>query len=135
MSWAKRAPVGLRIFIVENHADTLECFALYLREMGHTVDDAASVAEALEKIPQSQCDVLLSDIGLPDGTGWDLLQKLQLPQPVYAIAMSGFGMSADKTRSKAVGFRHHLLKPVDPTDLDQLLEEAAAEITSRQGGG
>ena len=131
MSWEKRAPVGLRIFIVENHADTLECFSLYLTEMGHTVQDASCVAEALEKIPQSQCDVLLSDIGLPDGTGWDLLQRLELPRPIYAIAMSGFGMTADKIRSKAVGFRHHLLKPVNPTDLDQLLDEAAVEIANR----
>lgn len=126
MSWQKRAATGLRIFIVENHPDTLECFAFYLEEMGHTVLSATSVQDALEKFPSTHCDVLLSDIGLSDGTGWDLINRL--PSPVYAIAMSGFGTHADKVRSQAAGFRHHLLKPVNPDDLDRLLEEAAAEI-------
>lgn len=129
MTWEKHAAASLRIFIVENHPDTLDCFSFYLEEMGHTVLSATGVQDALEKFPQSQCDVLLSDIGLADGTGWDLIQKL--PTSVYAIAMSGFGTHADKLKSQAVGYRHHLLKPVNPDDLDRLLDEAAAELAEK----
>jgi two-component system CheB/CheR fusion protein len=75
--------------------------------------------------------VLISDVGLPDGTGWDLLTRLReekLPHPGFAVAASGFGSPADREQSKAAGFRHHLLKPFSPDDLDRLLEEAAREL-------
>ena len=87
------------------------------------------MAKALAAIPGAQCDVLLSDIGLPDGDGWELLRALREGgcPPAYAIAMSGFGMSADHVRSQEAGYRHHLLKPFDPEALDAMLEEAVAE--------
>jgi len=118
----------MRVFIVEDHPDTLECFALYLETIGHTVFSAGTVADALREIPRADCDMLISDIGLPDGTGWDLLRGLQLPRPIFAVAMSGFGMSADRSKSTEAGFRRHLLKPVSPDQLDLLLKEAAAEM-------
>ena len=120
----------LRIFVVENHPDTLEYLQIYLEEMGHTVASADTIANTLAAFPNANCDVLISDIGLPDGTGWELLQRLQLPHPIYAIAMSGFGMNADHARSRAAGFRHHLLKPFPLNELDGLLEEAARELTA-----
>ncbi len=118
----------LRIFVVENHPDTLESLQIYLEEMGHTVESAGTVADALAALPGANCDVLISDIGLPDGTGWDLLQRLQFRRPIYTIAMSGFGMNADHARSRAAGFRRHLLKPFPLTELDVLLEEAVREL-------
>ena len=118
----------LKIFVVENYPDTLEYMRLYLEMLGHTVGSAASMNEALEKLPQADCDVLISDIGLPDGDGWMLMQRLQLPRPIYAIAMSGFGMGADQLRSKEAGYRHHLLKPISPKELDAVLAEAAREL-------
>lgn len=126
---------SLRIFVVENHPDTLKYFRMYLENVGHQVWDAGTVAEALQEIPHAQCDVLISDVGLPDGTGWELLKRLrteELAHPPFAIAMSGFGMNADRVKSAAAGFRHHLLKPFDLDDLDALLEEAVREesITS-----
>lgn len=117
----------MRIFVVENHGDTLDCLAFYLQEIGHTVESACSMAEALEKIPAANCDVLMSDIGLPDGDGWELLQNLGKNRPHYAVAMSGFGRTSDRLKSKAAGYRHHLLKPVTPDQVDQLLEEARQE--------
>jgi CheY-like chemotaxis protein len=117
----------LRVFVVENHADTLKWLSRYLEAMGHTVASARTMAEALERLPKAVYDVLISDIGLPDGDGWELLRNVRLPHPVYAIAMSGFGMSADRLKSKAAGFRHHLLKPFVPDELDAALEEAARE--------
>ena len=119
----------LRIFVVENHPDTLESLQIYLEESGHAVESAGTMADALAALPSANCDVLISDIGLPDGTGWELLQSLRLPRPIYAIAMSGFGMNADHARSRSAGFRHHVLKPFPLRELDALLEEATHELS------
>lgn len=86
---------------------------------------------ALREIPASGCDVLISDIGLPDGTGWDLLEKLGEHRPRFTVAMSGFGMNADVNRSKAAGVRHHLVKPFHPEELDRLLQDAVNELNPR----
>jgi CheY-like chemotaxis protein len=117
----------LRIFIVENHDDTRYLLGLLLEQLGHTVFSATTLGEALEEAPAAACDVLISDIGLPDGNGWELMAQLGDNSPPYAIAMSGFGMASDRQRSLAAGFRHHLLKPVEPNQLERLLDEAAAE--------
>src|SRR5829696_6670983 len=104
----------LSIFIVENHADTLKYLRMYLEQLGHAVRAARSMTEALAELPSSDCDVLISDIGLPDGDGWELLRQVKLPHSPYAIAMSGYGMNADRLRSKEAGYRHHILKPFQP---------------------
>ena len=124
------APSALRIFVVENHEDTLRSLQLYLEQMGHNVSSARTMSEALELLPAANSDVLISDIGLPDGTGWELMEQVKLPRPIFAIAMSGFGMNADRIRSKEAGFRHHIVKPAEPDELDALLDQAAAEIAS-----
>ncbi|MBC8119395.1 MAG: response regulator [Burkholderiaceae bacterium] len=124
---------SLRVFIVENHADTREFLTFMLEELGHTVLVADTMSRALLEVPAANCDVLISDIGLPDGDGWQLLSRLDLPRPIYAIAMSGFGMSSDRVRSKAAGFRHHLVKPMGLEQLETLLVDAANEIY-RSGG-
>ena len=123
----KDAPPTLRVFVVENHPDTLKYLRMYLEMLGHTVLSARTMAEALKALPRAECDALISDIGLPDGDGWELLRRVRpdLPRPIYAIAMSGFGMNADHVRSHEAGYRHHLLKPFKPAELDSLLAEAA----------
>jgi len=118
----------LRVFIVENHEDTRYLLGLLLEQLGHTVASVGSVGEALDLIPDSNSDMLISDVGLPDGDGWELLVRLGEDRPPYAVAMSGFGMSSDRARSLAVGYRHHLLKPVEPQQLEHLLDEAATEL-------
>ncbi len=122
----------LRIFIVENHSDTLNLLTQYLESMGHTVCSANTMSEALAALPDSSCDALISDIGLPDGDGWQLMERAGLPSTVYAIAMSGFGMNTDRLKSKAAGFRRHLLKPFVPAELDAALEEAGQEVVARK---
>ena len=57
------------------------------------------------------------------------MHRVQLSRPVYAIAMSGFGMGADQLKSQEAGFRHHLLKPINPKELDAALENAARELS------
>jgi two-component system CheB/CheR fusion protein len=117
----------LRIFVVENHKDTLLWLTRYLEEMGHTVRSARTKSEALEALPGAGCEVLISDIGLPDGDGWELLRAIPPAQRIYAIAMSGFGMTADRAKSAAAGYRHHILKPFDPSILDAILEEVGRQ--------
>ena len=114
----------LRILLVENHADTLRWLTLYLEELSHTVAGARTLAEAKAALASDHCDVLISDIGLPDGTGWELLEQAKLSRPIFAIAMSGFGMNADNARSRQAGYRYHLLKPFKTAELDKLLKEA-----------
>jgi CheY-like chemotaxis protein len=126
-------PQGLRIFLVENDADTRRFFALYLERVGHTVRSAETLADALAELARERYDVLIADIGLSDGTGWELMRLLReegVPSPPYAIAMTGFGMGADHARSMAEGFRHHLVKPIDSRKLLAMLEEAARERTT-----
>jgi two-component system CheB/CheR fusion protein len=120
----------LRIFVVENHPDTLKYLSLYLTQMGHTVLSAWNLEEAVAALPGADCHVVISDIGLPDGFGWELLERAHLEKPIFAIAMSGLGMTADRARSKAAGFRHHLIKPFDPDELDEMLAEAGRELAA-----
>jgi CheY-like chemotaxis protein len=122
---------SLRIFVVEDHTDTLEALQIYLEQLGHVVRSARSKAEALKEIPMADCHILISDINLPDGNGWELMQELENLSPHYAIAMSGYGMKADCERSAQSGFRHHLVKPVSPHRLDTLLEEATNELKEK----
>lgn len=114
----------LRIFIVENHPDTLLYLRRYLEQMGHGVQSAPDMTTALERLPQLTVDLLISDIGLPDGDGWELMRRLGGEVRFLPVAMSGCGANADKAQSRAVGYRHHLIKPFLPDELDPILEEA-----------
>ena len=131
MTGVPRASQPLRIFVVEDHADTLHALCLYLEHAGFSVWGARSKEEALNKIANANCDVLISDIRLSDGNGWDLIQKMGKLRPRYAIAISGYGTEADREKSAKVGFRHHLVKPVSSEKLAAVLEEAGAELRER----
>ena len=122
------ATVALHVFVVENHDDTREVVAAMLEELGHRVSMANAVTVALREVPASNCDVLISDIDLPDGNGWELLRTLSESRAIFAIAMSGFGTASDRACSKAAGFRHHLVKPIGLQQLETVLAEAANEL-------
>ena len=83
----KPPPRRLRILIVENHEDSLTYLTRYLEQQGHEVCGARDMASALEVISSLRFDVLISDLGLPDGDGWQLLAQMK-PRP-FGIAMSG----------------------------------------------
>jgi DNA-binding response OmpR family regulator len=117
----------LRIFLVENHEDTVKYLKLYLEFSGHAVLTAPDMATALSQIPEAHCDVLISDIGLPDGDGWVLLEKLESNRPRFAIAISGYGTESDRQKSHSVGYDRHLVKPFSPDTLREVLEEAAKQ--------
>ncbi len=118
---------GLRIFVVENHRDTLKYLARFLESRGHSVQSARTMKTALEALAGTECDLFISDIGLPDGDGWELLRQLHFPPRVIAVAMSGYGTPSDLQKSKDAGFRHHLVKPFGGEDLAPFIEEALRE--------
>ena len=122
-----RASRRLRIFIVEDHEATARGLASYLRGTGHEVHVALDVRSARQLATEIDYDILLSDIGLPDGNGWDLLEELRARRPIKAIAMSGYNTDADRARSKAAGFAEHLPKPLTPEELDQAFVRAIGE--------
>jgi CheY-like chemotaxis protein len=122
----------LRIFVVEDDNDTLAALQVYLEQLGHIVFSARSKAEALEKIPRAKCHVLISDINLPDGNGWEILEEIKNLRPNYAIAMSGYATEAYRQKSAESGFRHHIVKPLFPESLDTLLKEATAELLEKE---
>ena len=118
----------MRIFVVENHEDTLDALTRYLAAYGHTVASSLTMEGALRALSTAEIDVLISDIGLPDGDGWELMRRARLDPRIYTIAMSGFGQNSDRKKSMAAGYRKHLLKPFVPDDLDAMLAEASAEL-------
>jgi DNA-binding response OmpR family regulator len=117
----------LRVFLVENHDDTVRYIKLYLERLGHEVLVAADVKTALREIPASNCDVLISDIGLPDGNGWLLLEQLGSSRPSLAVAISGYGTGNDQLKSRSVGYDYHLVKPFGPTALLEVLRKVTEE--------
>ena len=114
----------MRILLVEDHEDTNRSLTQLLRRRGYHVQAAHSVQTALAAAAQERFDVLVSDIGLPDGSGIDLMQKLKGDHQIFGIALTGFGMEEDLRRSHDVGFNHHLVKPVDLNRLDALIQQA-----------
>jgi len=112
----------LRILLVEDHADTARLLARLLRRLGHTVHVADTVAGALAMFEREPIDLILSDLGLPDGTGLDLIRRVNHRNPVTAIALSGYGMEDDVKKSLAAGFRKHLTKPVNFNHLQEAIE-------------
>lgn len=110
------------VLIIENHEDTAGFLRLYLEQRGHEVFWAGDLASARTMLLQYSPGVVICDIGLPDGSGWELLEGLPPERRPYAIAMSGFGSSVDREKSLRAGFRYHLVKPFLPDDLDALLE-------------
>ncbi|HKP92594.1 MAG TPA: response regulator, partial [Chthoniobacterales bacterium] len=115
---------ALRVLLVEDHEDTNRSLTELLRRRGYHVYPAHSVQGAIEAAAHEQFDVLISDIGLPDGSGVELMQKLNPDHRLFGIALTGFGMEDDVRRSHEVGFNHHLVKPVDLNRLDALIQEA-----------
>lgn len=114
---ARQAP--LRVLLVEDHEDTLRTLARLLSLQGYLVTTAGSVSEAHRLSGEAEFDLLISDIGLPDGTGMDVIRRLRQNQPVQGIALSGFGTEEDRRRSREAGFAEHLTKPIDFTQLKQ----------------
>jgi len=122
----------LRILLVEDHADTARIMGRLLRAEGYEVETAGDIASALECAKRSSFDLLISDMGLPDGSGLDLMRQLvAAKQPLKAIAISGYGSADDIRNSREAGFMEHLVKPANLPQLLAVIER----IIGRRGGG
>jgi PAS domain S-box-containing protein len=117
---------GLRLLVVEDHADTARALARLLQNAGHEVHVAGDAATALGLAEQHPFDLLISDLGLPDSTGYELMALLQRQAPIPGIAMSGFGTEEDIRKSRDAGFSEHLVKPVDFGRLKQTIQRVRA---------
>jgi PAS domain S-box-containing protein len=117
-------PAALRILVVDDNVDSAESMALLLSLDGHEVRTAFDGQGALVEAAEFQPRAVLLDIGLPGMDGYEVARRMrELPglHDVLMIAITGYGQEDDRTRSKAAGFDHHLVKPVDPEALSRLL--------------
>ncbi len=117
----------VRILYVEDHRDTSKVVRILLERRGYTVLTASTVAGAVEIAQDNELDLLICDIGLPDGTGLDLMGRLENRRPPKAIVLSGYGMRQDIEKSLEVGFAEHLTKPVS----QKTLLETIRRLTTR----
>ncbi|MDQ6810187.1 MAG: ATP-binding protein, partial [Verrucomicrobiota bacterium] len=112
-----------RILLVEDHATTAALMARLLRKRGHEVELAHTKADAINIGSAQEIDIVISDLGLPDGNGYEVMEALRSNSRLFGIALSGYGMEADVDRSAVAGFQLHLTKPVDAQKLYRAVEE------------
>ena len=117
----------VRVIVVEDHADTAECLRKFLTSIGYKVYIAPDIASARGLTKAIAFDVLLSDLRLPDGTGWDLMEELSAKRPIRGIAISGYNSEDDVARSRQVGFLDHLAKPLVFEELTAAINQAVAK--------
>jgi PAS domain S-box-containing protein len=122
---AKRVK-ALRILVVDDNVDTAESLAMLLRLSGHEVKVEHTGPKALQAAVAERPDVVLMDIGLPGMDGCQVAARIREHEDLDAmrlIAISGYGQDADQRRSQQSGFNHHLVKPIDPAKLQELLSK------------
>jgi CheY-like chemotaxis protein len=126
---AEGAPAArlLRILLVEDHGDTARIMRRLLMGDGHEVETATDVSSALALAETGPFDLLLSDLGLPDGSGIDLMRELRRRgHTLPGIALSGYGREEDMRHSREAGFAVHLTKPTSPEKLAEAIAAVAA---------
>jgi two-component system, chemotaxis family, CheB/CheR fusion protein len=125
-------PVGRNILLVDDHLDTNDALKILLERRGYKVKTATTLRAALDLARTESFDLLISDIGLPDGSGLDLIQRLrewkssgQLKHigELRAIAMSGYCTEQDIERSRRAGFLQHLTKPINFPQLEAVVRD------------
>jgi nitrogen-specific signal transduction histidine kinase len=103
---------GRRILLVEDHEQTAKALRRLVTNLGFEVEWRSSVSDALDAASRDAFDLVLSDIGLPDGSGLELMRELRARHGLRGIALSGYGMEQDLASSAAAGFLEHLVKPI-----------------------
>jgi signal transduction histidine kinase/CheY-like chemotaxis protein len=111
----------MRLLLVEDHAPTLQVMSVLLMRSGFTVVTARNTVEALAAAATNKFNLVISDLGLPDGSGIHLMEKLRDMYGLRGIAISGYGMEEDIARSYQAGFIEHMVKPVSVTELRRVL--------------
>ncbi len=119
-------PAGqMRVLLVEDHVDTARATGRLLERYGYKVTWADSVTAALRLTDAQRFDIVVSDLGLPDGDGHALMRQLKERHDLPGIALSGFGMENDIQHGRDAGFLEHLVKPVNVATLDQTIRRVA----------
>ena len=117
-----------RILLADDNEDFIESFATMLRDMGHQVHCAADGAEALEMVSAIRPEIAFLDIGLPKLNGYELARRIRaLPnsEALILVAVTGWGQENDRQRAREAGFHHHMIKPVEPEQILQILSALA----------
>jgi CheY-like chemotaxis protein len=110
-----------RLLVVDDHADTCTGMKMMLERRGYDITVARSAGQAVEKTEQEDFDLLISDIGLPDRSGYELMSELRQSKGLRGIAISGFGMETDVNKARDAGFSEHLTKPINFDRLEQAI--------------
>ena len=121
---------NLRILVVDDDPDALELMHMFLKIQGAYVTKAKGAGEALELLGADHFDLLISDLGMPEMDGFDLIRSIRTSMPpdqLPAIALTGFASESDKTRVRSAGFQAHLPKPIEFSDLVQKIADISNE--------
>ena len=121
----------LRLLVIEDHEPTIAVLARLLRRQGHDVLTAGTVKDALLLASTNSFDLVVSDLGLPDGSGIDLMRQLAQQYGLRGIALSGYGMAGDRVRTEQAGFLAHLVKPINFEQLQHVLQQVVPGVESK----
>lgn len=110
-----------RLLVVDDHVDTCTGMRMMLERRGYDITVAHSAGQAVEKTQTQDFDLLISDIGLPDRSGYELMSELRQSKGLLGIALSGFGMETDVDKAHDAGFSEHLTKPINFDRLEQAI--------------
>jgi CheY-like chemotaxis protein len=123
--------VPRRVLVVDDNADAAVTLQLLLQSLGHETHVVHDGAAALDAARRLEPDVVLLDIGLPGLDGYEVarrLREMEAARPLRIIAVTGWGTEADRRRSQEAGFDLHLVKPLDPEELAQVLGRNGATL-------
>jgi CheY-like chemotaxis protein len=123
---------SLTILLIEDHDDSREAIKNWLEWKGYRVYAATDRQTGLELARKHPMDLLLCDLQLPDGNGWEVLEELKTLGPITGIITSGHCSGADMARSKAAGYLEHLVKPYPVEELMALLGRVEKLVKGRK---
>jgi CheY-like chemotaxis protein len=111
-----------RVLLVDDHYDTCLGMKRMLERRGYQITVAHSAEQAVEKVNTQEFDLLISDIGLPDRSGYELMREVRLSKRLPGIALSGFGSEQDVNQAREAGFAEHLTKPINFERLEKTIQ-------------
>src|SRR6266700_1524363 len=115
-------PRHRRVLVVDDHHDTCTGMKRMLERRGYEITVAHSAEQAVEKVRTQDFDLLISDIGLPDRSGYELMREVRSSKALPGIALSGFGTEQDVSEARAAGFSEHLTKPINFERLEEAIQ-------------
>ena len=121
-----RPEKSLKILLVDDHIDTLQAMSKLLRRLGYTVTTATCVRDAVNLAANERFELIISDLGLPDGRGLDLMRQVRRLYSLHGIALSGYGTEEDIRQSLEAGFEEHVIKPASFDTLRETIKRVVS---------